>query len=270
MQIIDKFRGLESLDDQGITRVFPNGETKTIPQNVACEHHMDVTINTIPTFRIVCSPDHLPELVIGRLYSEGIIQGTDEVEQVYVCDLGNRCEVILKDKERADFSRNEIAEIPTCCTGNQTLNAYFSNNELPEPVTPIEWDKEWIFKMCEYFKVDSPAHKKSYGTHSCYITQKGDFEVGKNPIMCEDLGRHNAFDKALGCALIAGYDIKNSLVYTSGRLPIDMIVKAVRAKVPILCSKAVPTDAGIDLATASKLTLICSAYPDSFDVYCSF
>lgn len=268
MQIIDKFRGLESLDDQGIYRYFPDKEQEKISAEVACEHHMDVTINTIPTFRIVCSPDHLPQLVIGRLYSEGIISSVHELEQVYVCDQGTRAEVLLKDKDRADFSRNEIAEIPTCCTGNQTLNAYFTNNKLPEPVTPIEWDKEWIFEMCRYFKEDSPAHKKSYGTHSCYITQKGDFEREKKPIMCEDLGRHNAFDKALGCALVDGYDIQNSLVYTSGRLPIDMVVKAIRAKVPILVSKAVPTDAAIELAIASKLTLICSAYPDSFDLYC--
>ena len=60
------------------------------------------------------------------------------------------------------------------------------------------------------------------------------------------------------------------MVFTSGRLPVDMVTKAIRAKIPILASKAVPTDSAIDLAMHSKLTLICSAYPDSADVYLDF
>lgn len=78
---------------------------------------------------------------------------------------------------------------------------------------------------------------------------------------CKDLGRHNAFDKAIGRALIKGIDLKRATVFTSGRTPVDMTAKAICAGIPIFASKAVPTDHAIELARKNRLTLICSASP---------
>lgn len=270
MQIIDKFKGESSTCKLGARRIFYDGRPVDVNLDIATEHHMNVVINTIPTFEVVCSPDHLSELVVGRLISEAIVNSVDEIEQVYVCEHGTRAEVILTDSNRANFDNETLATIPTCCTGNKTLNSFFQTDQMPEPVTPISWSEEWLFNMTTFFKADSPAHKKSFGTHSCYISwNTQNFEVD-NPFVCEDLGRHNAFDKAIGCALIAGVDLKKCLAFTSGRLPVDMVAKAIKAKMPILASKAVPTESGIELAKRSNLTLICSAYPDSADVILDF
>ena len=266
MEIIDKFSGEPATSVLSATRIFPDGEPRDVKLNIAAEHHMNVIINTISTFEVVCSPDFLPQLVVGRLMTEGIVGSTDEIEQVYVCDKGTRAEVILTDKKRANFNKTSVETVPTCCTGNKTLNSFFQADEMPEPVTPIELDEEWLFSMTAFFKADSPAHKKSYGTHSCYVSWKGQNFEETAPFVCEDLGRHNAFDKAVGCAVCAGVDLKNCMAFTSGRLPVDMVTKACRAKIPILASKAVPTESGIELAKRSNLTLICSAYPDSADV----
>ena len=266
MEIIDKFSGEPATTKLQAKRIFPDAEAETLDLNIAAEHHMNVVINTIPTFEVVCSPDHLCELVVGRLITEGIVASADEIEQVYVCAEGTRAEVILSDAKRANFKKVAQGSVPTCCTGNKTLNSFFQTDEVPEPVTPIEWDDAWLFQMTRFFKEDSPAHKKSYGTHSCYISWKGQNFDKDRPLTCEDLGRHNALDKVVGCAVRAGVDLKSCMMFTSGRLPVDMVTKACRAKIPILASKAVPTESGIELAKRCKLTLICSAYPDSADV----
>lgn len=277
MEIIDKFHNDETIEKFPITRFFPDAEPEKIEQRIATEHHMSVLINTIPTFEIVCSPDHLPQLVLGRLLTEGVIQGEDEVSKIFICDRGNRAEVLLKDEQRANFSQEGVEKVSTCCTGNKTLNDYFHSENETFEVVPIKWEKEWIFQAANFFKNDSPAHKKSFGTHSCYLFSVEGDKGGKlvpdlpvPPIMCEDLGRHNALDKAIGCALERGTDLKKSLLFTSGRLPIDMVEKVIRAKIPILVSKAVPTISALELAKSAKLTLICSAYPDAFDVYLDF
>ena len=269
VKIIDKFSGEPATSKLKATRLFPNGNQNVVDLDIATEHHMNVLINTIPTFEVVCSPDFLPQLVVGRLITEGIVSEADEIEQVYVCDKGTRAEVILTDKKRADFNKTSVATVPTCCTGNKTLNSFFQTDEMPEPVAPIAWDEKWLFNMTSFFKADSPAHKKSYGTHSCYVSWKGQNFEEAAPFVCEDLGRHNAFDKAVGCAVCSGVDLKKCMAFTSGRLPVDMMTKAIRAKIPILASKAVPTESGIELAKRSNLTLICSAYPDSADVIVS-
>ena len=268
MEVIDKFSGEAATTKLQATRIFPVNDSKILELDIASEHHMNVVVNTIPTFEVVCSPDNLAHLVVGRLITEGIVSDAEEIEQVYVCEQGTRAEVILADKKRADFTKDYTRTVPTCCTGNKTLNSFFQTDDVPAPVTPIEWDATWLFSMTNFFKDDSPAHKKSYGTHSCYISWAGQNFEEEPPFCCEDLGRHNALDKVVGRAVCAGVDLQRCMLFTSGRVPVDMVTKALRAKIPILASKAVPTESGIELAKQCNLTLICSAYPDSADILC--
>ena len=67
-------------------------------------------------------------------------------------------------------------------------------------------------------------------------------------ILCmrEDIGRHNAFDKVVGWAILHGVDLAKRMLYSSGRVPSDMASKAIRARIPILVSKSVATDRGSD------------------------
>ena len=60
---------------------------------------------------------------------------------------------------------------------------------------------------------------------------------GKIVYSCEDIGRHNALDKAIGYALMHDYDFHECAVFTTGRLPIDMITKVIRAGIPLVASK---------------------------------
>ena len=105
-------------------------------------------------------------------------------------------------------------------------------------------------------------HRRTFGAHSCFLS------VGEEILYCcEDLGRHNAFDKVIGCALQDHVDLSQAVIYTSGRLPVDMVTKAIKASIPVLVSKAVPTDLTVELARRFDLTLICAARPDSMKVY---
>ena len=235
---------------------------------VPVEHVIDIYINEILTMRVVCTPDFLPELVIGRLFTEGIVKSIDEIESVYICEFGTRARVFLTDRT-ADFSRTHVETVPSCCTGNHVLNSYFTDDDAPAKVQPIEWRDEWIFSLAREFQTDSPLHKRTLGTHSCRISIADNASASGCRIVanCEDIGRHNAFDKAVGCALLQGIDLSKAIVYTSGRTPVDMVLKAIRAHIPILATKAVPTDMTVSLAREFDLTLICQARPDSMKIF---
>ena len=68
-------------------------------------------------------------------------------------------------------------------------------------------------------------------------------------------------------ALRQEIDLRQALVFSSGRLPVDMVMKAIRAGIPLLATKAVPTDETVRLAREFGLTLVCQARPDSAVVY---
>lgn len=134
-------------------------------EEVQVEHSMEVFVNEIPTFTIVCSPDRLPELVLGRLCTQGIVRDAEEVESIYICQHATRARVFLRDRQ-AQLQRRHVEAVPSCCTGNRTLNSYFEADEPPAKVVPIPWDRRWIFSLARSFALDTPLHRRTMGTHS--------------------------------------------------------------------------------------------------------
>ena len=210
---------------------------------------------------MVCSPTDLPELVLGRLLSNGVIQSTDEVELLYLCENGLRAKVYLPKWEPAT-EHPGVEQVSTCCTGNRTIADLFRNQAPPRHLRPIAYEQRWIFRLAEAMKEDMPLYAATHGTHSCLLMHKG--EILRR---AEDIGRHNALDKVLGWALMQGIPLEECIVYTSGRIPVDMVMKVIRAGVPVLASKAMPTRESVLLAEEFGLSLIGAARKDSMVVF---
>ena len=244
-----------------VTQYAADGSTSRETDDIQVEHTLDVYVNEVLAMRIVCTPDHLFDLVTGRLFTEGLIDGPDDVESMGLADASTRVNVRLRNRE-ADLSRATAQKVPTSSTTNQAFSSYFEDDKSLDKVVPIPWEPEWVFSLARQFAEDTPMHKRTSGSHSCYLAVRDEVLY-----CCEDLGRHNAFDKVIGCALRDGVDLGNAIVFSSGRIPVDMVLKGIRSGVPILVSKAVPTDMTIRLAQRFDLTLICSARPDSMKVF---
>lgn len=241
-------------------RYTPDGGVHTAGDPLQEESLLDITVNDIPTMRLGCSANHLVELTVGRLFTEGLISSVEDIDYLSVCEHSMRADVYLHDRQ-ADCSRAFVPTVPTCCTNNKTLNDWFSTGEELQPVQPVPWDLEWVFRVAREFARDKTAHAVTKGAHSAYLALPEE-----TLCMREDIGRHNAFDKAIGWALLEGVDLRQCLLFTSGRVPTDMVTKAVRARIPLLVSKTVATDKTVELARKFNLTLICTATPESIDV----
>ena len=61
----------------------------------------------------------------------------------------------------------------------------------------------------------------------------------------------------MGCALTEGVPLAECVLFTSGRVPVDMVRKAIRAGVPVLVSKSMPTVQSAELAAEYGLQLVC-------------
>ncbi|WP_283171580.1 formate dehydrogenase accessory sulfurtransferase FdhD [Curtanaerobium respiraculi] len=261
MRIVDSSGDVPVQQSCVFVRVAADGSAEELEDALQVEAAVCVFVNGELTMRLMCSADHLVELVLGRLYTEDMISGPDEVDEIRVCEHATRVLVSLKDR-KANLGRRHVEEISTCCTFNSTLNGYFTKDEGLEKVVPHPWSPEQVIRAAREFEADTPIHKATFGAHSCYLLKDDGILY-----CCEDLGRHNAFDKVVGCALRDGIDLAECAVFTSGRIPTDMVVKAIRARVPLLISKAVPTDMTVAMAQEFDLTLVCSAHSDSFKVF---
>ncbi len=258
MKINDLSAGLSAAGRADSVIVTPEGVRDNGGSVIVTEHFVDLFVNAQLFARLVCTPSDLPEMIIGRLITEGIIKNTEEVESLYVCESGRTVKVFLeREIELRSFVENE----PTCCTGNKVLLEKIAGNQLSK-LSKAEWKPEWVFSLANEFANGSKIHKATKGTHSCYLSVNGEVVYAS-----EDIGRHNALDKAVGFMVMKGYAPDKCILFTTGRVPTDMVKKAVAAGVPVLVSKAVPTDAAIEMAREYNLTLICKAWPDKFEIF---
>lgn len=244
------------------TRVINADQTEHAnTADILQEHLMEVYVNEKPVLRLVCTPNRLPELVLGRLITEGLMKSRDDVESLSICESGNRARIYLRQgiKSAAEEKKPQIE--PTCCTDNKLLGSLQAIKQL-QPLTCASYSKETIFALIEQFRANASLHKKTMGTHSCYLSYKGEYQG-----VFEDIGRHNALDKAVGYALINDLRFEDCILFTTGRVPVDMVRKVVMAEIPVLVSKAVPTAQAVEMAKRYHLTLICRAWPDSYEVY---
>ncbi len=203
------------------------------------EANLDLRVQDATHYSIACSPFDLEDLAVGRLFTDGIIAHVSDIKSI-ICD------------EEA---------LTVCVTlSDEQMEALKTPSPLP-PIEPRNVRANDVYLLAELFAMDGTSHGATHGTHSAYLAYS---KAG----VCikEDIGRHNAFDKVVGWALRHHIDLAQSMLFTSGRVPVDMVIKAIRATIPTLISKTVATDQAIDLARAHGLTLICNALPTSFEV----
>ena len=116
----------------------------------------------------------------------------------------------------------------------------------------LDVQPEWVDALAAAMSAGLPLYQATHAVHSCFVLHEGRIFCA-----CEDIGRHNALDKAVGSMLLAGVPLSECVLYTSGRVPMDMVRKAIRAGVPTLVSKTMPTVQSLELAAEYGLQFVC-------------
>ena len=259
IKIVERVDGSRAVTSAETMVIKCDGTRESVRREIAREHRLKLVVNEQTVARLVCTPNELDAFVVGRLITEKIIASVDDIDQLYLCDSGNRARVFLKKEVK--FSGKK-AEEPTCCTDNRVLMQPERMDEYSHMEAPA-WKPEWIFNLADAFARDSGLHKSTGATHSCVLAVEG-----RIVHTAEDIGRHNAMDKVIGYAAMQGLEPGKCILFTTGRIPSDMVRKALAAGIPMLVSKSVPTKEAVELAAQYGLTLICRAWPDSFEVFC--
>jgi FdhD protein len=101
------------------------------------------------------------------------------------------------------------------------------------------------------------------GAHAAGISDSS----GKISAFAEDIGRHNALDKAIGKCLLGGLPMKSCAVALSGRVSLEMVTKSARAGIELIAAVSAPTSLAIEAAERWNITLCGFVRSDKLNVY---
>jgi len=211
---------------------------------VPAEEPFVLYVNQFEMVTLLCTPIKLDYLVLGFLYSEGIISKLDDILSLEVCEKELVAMVMLK-KEWSP-PRHRVAT--SGCGGGVS---FWEGKDISPVESNFSVSLETIFDLMHQLNRKADLFRFSGGVHSSAISD------GKRIItIAEDIGRHNTVDKILGECLSCNIPTNQAILLTTGRLSSEIVFKAARAKIPLVVSMKSPTSLGIEVAQKLGITLV--------------
>lgn len=230
---------MSGLTERANTRiVYADGSQKEGTSCVLRERKLTVCCQGTQLGQLTCTDMELERLVLGWLCTQRMINAPSEVLSIEICN--DSALVALSTPLRAPAERRALRKLTD---------------------TP-QWSQKDVFTLARRFREGMPLHGETGATHSCFLMR-----VGAVLYACEDVGRFNAVDKAVGFALEQGIPLRECLLYTSGRVSEELVHKCVAAEVAVLISKAIPTAQAVERARELGVTLLCRAWEDRFEQF---
>ncbi|MDD3312209.1 formate dehydrogenase accessory sulfurtransferase FdhD [Pseudodesulfovibrio sp.] len=133
---------------------------------------------------------------------------------------------------------------------------------FPSP-RPVRIGAHRLFEFKAAFERRQNLYRDTGSTHAAALFTAD----GQLIAFGEDVGRHNAFDKAIGRALLEGTLGQAAIAMLSSRLALELAVKAATANIPVLCGFSAATSSGVRYAEENNLTLVGRLRKESFNIY---
>lgn len=216
---------------------------------VAVDKPVNIFVNGEHFVILIASPKNIRELAIGHLLGEGVIKKLEDVKQVRVKGIN----VYIETKEGIDLkTARALRVIPTACGTPEDFIALLRGSKPLKRRRGVRFRVEGISNAFKWLHSRSKVFRETGGTHAAALFTQG---VGLK-FCAEDVGRHNAVDKIIGWGLLKGVDFSRSFAISSGRLSADIVIKCLRAGIPLVASRAAPLSSGIMAAEMGGLTLV--------------
>ena len=191
-------------------------------------------------------------LAMGFALSEGLIASMADVRSLAVCPDDPRVvRVQLKDPASASVTRKNVVINSSCgiCGPREILQDNALN--LPMARDTLRLEHRQFAHLMAQMRSGQQIFQKTGGSHAAAIFDQS----GQVLAVAEDLGRHNALDKAIGMVLLSRGDLLGCGVALSSRLSLEMVLKAVRTGLEMMLAVSAPTSLAIEVAQRFGVTL---------------
>ena len=209
------------------------------------------------------------DLAVGFLFTEGLIRSREEIAEVNYCELPdeeqqyNVVTVRLTHPFEAIGAQRNFYATSSCGVCGKASLDQVRVSCAPVAAGPT-MDRSTILGLPQTLREQQRIFSETGGLHAAGLF---DAEGGLRSSR-EDIGRHNAVDKLIGAALLAGdVPLSECVLLVSGRAGFEIVQKAAVGGIPIVCAVSAPSSLAVQAGDELGLTVVGFLRPDGFNVY---
>lgn len=251
------------------TTVFKGNTFKTDDQELILEEPLSMRIDGNSYAVVMRTPGDEINHAAGFFLSEGLVNHRDDFTTIGYCtEEGVNVVTATLQPEQKEIvkdlldRRGFVSQTSCGICGKELIKDIF------QIVKPVPYHLEISIAdigLC-FTKLENhqSLYKTTRGAHAAMI-----LDTGLNPIsFAEDVGRHNALDKAIGKAFMENRLHESGLVVMSSRISYELVQKAARAGLEMIIALSRPTSLAVDLASQLNMTLACLGKGGAVMVFC--
>jgi len=229
---------------------------KSEQQDLLGEEPLSIRLEGNPYAVVMRTPGEEIAHVAGFCLTEGIIDTPDDLTSIGFCedDDTNVVTVTLTPSRRGQITdildrRGFISQTSCGLCGKELVKDLYQIIKPLEANHPIDIQK--ALTCLEALPNIQPLRKQTLASHAAAI-YGSDLEL---LTVAEDVGRHNALDKAIGKAFLSHQLNRAELLILSSRISYELVQKSARARIPVMLAHSRPTALAVDLAANLNITL---------------
>ncbi len=264
-------RDREGIGEGRVIRRCTDGSLEFLHDDLTREEPLEIRIGEKLVATTMRTPGQDEELAAGFLVSEGLIKDARAIEGFVRPNDPERAEnaitvVLIAGEKPLLAPTQRLGTITSSCGLCGRTNIAAVRDAFPplDSSSDRRVSIETLLSLPELLREGQGDFARTGGIHAAGLF---DFE-GRPLVIREDIGRHNAVDKAIGRALLDQRGpLSDAILMVSGRASFEILQKALAAGIPIVASVSAPSALAMDFARETGQTLVGFLRPPTFNVY---
>ncbi len=248
-----------------IHRYHRSGERTLLSDTVVREQRIELVLNEVPLLAMLALPRDVEALALGFLVSEGLWWDRERLPEVHFDAATGQVRCLGSFDQDAVESIHRRWTFGTGCGGGGTARDLSRLSDCRPIVSEMTVRASQLTALGREFAQETVLYRMTGGVHACGIAN-----ADRLLLVAEDVGRHNAFDKVAGRALVGEVDLSDKVAFSTGRLTAEIVAKAIAHGVPLLVSFSAPTAMGVQWSNRFGLTLVGFLRGGRMNVYTAY
>ncbi len=230
---------------------------------VASEHPLTIKVDGQEIVTLMTIGTNPEELALGYLRNQKLMEDLDDIAEVTVDWTHETAEIkTTGQKAPLNIESKLSTRIVTSGCGQGTLFSCSLDKLYELDLPQVKVLQSDVYKLLKGLARKNEIYRQAGSVHACALCQK---EVVL--IFIEEVGRHNATDAISGRMWINNISGHDKMLYTTGRVTSEIVIKAAQMGIPVLISRSGVTHMALELAQDLKMTIIGRAKQSRFLVY---